>query len=468
MVFSSGFVGRRESASSSSENVNIELPLSNSIDSTSTNTGASSYAVKLVNDKLEAKLNETKEELDSKLSQSVNMLQTANYKVKSTTEDSSPNYLENKVDNVTVEVDDNTHKLVIKSLKGLTIGVTDINNWLNGTSSNIQGQINNLKQTVTTLTSGMKYLGKVETYADLLRISTPENGSLVVVLSDEDRNKGRSLYVYSKNLGSWDFVGEFTFANEFIELEDTPSNYVGHNNKLLKVDETNKKISFDFIDWNEIKNKPSSDIVDIDNSVQQSHSHQNKELLDTYTQTNSDLVNAVTKSHSHANITTLDKVGMDADGNLIFNEKVYQPKTQKSYLYVRRSTNTTITTNQNVVFNTKVNGTVPYDVSNGSFTLTKGKVYRITAKVFFDFKTTGWVKLQVVDSDTGTFPTEAYNMAYCTDVAGTWHESPGGLLDFIIIPTSTRYFYVRVTGTDGGSGTTYTLRDASTMVITEL
>lgn len=468
MVFSNGFVGRRESASSSSENNNIEIPLSNSIDSTSTNTGATSYAVKLVNDKLEAKLNETKEELDSKLSQSVNMLQTANYKVKSTTEDGSPNYLENKVDNVTVEVDNDTHKLVIKSLQGLTIGVTDINNWLNGTSSNIQGQINNLKRTVTTLTSGMKYLGKVETYADLLRISTPENGSLVVVLSDEDRNKGRSLYVYSKNLGSWDFVGEFTFANEFIELEDTPSSYVGHNNKLLKVDETNKKISFDFIDWNEIKNKPSSDIVDIDNSVQQSHSHQNKELLDTYTQTNTDLANAVTKSHSHANITTLDKVGMDADGNLVFNGKVYQPKTQKGYLYVKRSANTAVTANQNLVFDSKINGTISYNASNGSFTLTKGKIYRITVKAVFAFKPTGWVRVQVIDSATGVVPPEASNVTYCVDTSGTYQESAGGVLDFIIIPTSTRNFYVSATGTDGASGTTYTLRDSSNMVITEL
>ena len=39
-----------------------------------------------------------------------------------------------------------------------------------------------------------------------------------------------------------------------------------------------------------------------------SHSHDNKDLLDTYTQTESDLADAVTKRHTHANKTVLDGI----------------------------------------------------------------------------------------------------------------------------------------------------------------
>ena len=41
------------------------------------------------------------------------------------------------------------------------------------------------------------------------------------------------------------------------------------------------------------------------------HSHANKGLLDTYTQTEADLADAVTKKHSHANATVLDGITAD-------------------------------------------------------------------------------------------------------------------------------------------------------------
>ena len=42
------------------------------------------------------------------------------------------------------------------------------------------------------------------------------------------------------------------------------------------------------------------------------HTHANKALLDTYTQTETDLADAVAKKHEHANKTELDKI---ADGD---------------------------------------------------------------------------------------------------------------------------------------------------------
>ena len=51
----------------------------------------------------------------------------------------------------------------------------------------------------------------------------------------------------------------------------------------------------------------------------QAHTHSNKSLLDSYTQTNSDLADAVASKHTHANKSTLDKLSEDGDGNPTFN-----------------------------------------------------------------------------------------------------------------------------------------------------
>lgn len=466
MIFSNGFSGGIRRGSSEGVIGDLIIPLSNSIDSTSTNTGATSYAVKLTNDRTDAKVDEVKAELSAKIDDTAAELRAEDYIVKLSASDEAPGYLADKIDNATISIE--SGKLYVKSVKGLTIGVSNVNNWLSGTKTNIQSQLDGVTQKITTLTAGMTFLGKVETYADMLKIGAKNNGSLVVVLVDESRKNGRSMYVYSDKLGLWDFIGEFTFTDEFIELGDTPASYSGQDGKVVKVDEANSQLVFSSIDYAEIANKPASSASQIDSAVVSAHSHGNLPLIETYTQTNADLAKAVKNTHSHVNEALLDTVNVNSDGDLIVGGNVYKKYTQKGYLYVKRSANTAVTANQNLVFDSKINGTIPYNVTNGSFTLTKGKIYRITAKVVFAFKPTGWVRVQVIDSATGAAPTEASNVTYCVDTSGTYQESAGGVLDFIIIPTSTRNFYVSATGTDGASGTTYTLRDASNMVITEL
>lgn len=49
-----------------------------------------------------------------------------------------------------------------------------------------------------------------------------------------------------------------------------------------------------------------------------SHTHSNKNLLDTYTQTESNLSDAVSKKHSHTNKTQLDKIG-ETGGKMTYN-----------------------------------------------------------------------------------------------------------------------------------------------------
>ena len=46
-----------------------------------------------------------------------------------------------------------------------------------------------------------------------------------------------------------------------------------------------------------------------------SHTHSNKSLLDSYTQTESDLADAVASKHTHSNKSVLDKLSEDASGN---------------------------------------------------------------------------------------------------------------------------------------------------------
>ena len=61
------------------------------------------------------------------------------------------------------------------------------------------------------------------------------------------------------------------------------------------------------------KSKVAEDALDdaLKAKVNTAHSHANKALLDTYTQTESDLADAVTKKHAHANKTVLDGITAD-------------------------------------------------------------------------------------------------------------------------------------------------------------
>lgn len=201
-------------------------------------------------------------------------------KVKASETDEDPSFLDAKTDGTTVVVENN--KLVVKDIDGLTIGIADINTILSGTNGNIQNQLNDLADTIVNVSGGMTWLGKVETYSDILNITAMQNGSVVLVLADESRGGGRSLYVYSESLGLWDFIGEFTFSDSFIALQDTPGNYTGHDGKVVRVDETNDKVIFDNVRWAEIQDKPSSMVADIDLAVNQRHEHENKAVLDKF------------------------------------------------------------------------------------------------------------------------------------------------------------------------------------------
>lgn len=65
-------------------------------------------------------------------------------------------------------------------------------------------------------------------------------------------------------------------------------------------------ISTAVVDVSEIKAEISSVIIQVDALEDEAHTHSNKELLDTYEQSESDLADAVTKKHAHSNKSLLD------------------------------------------------------------------------------------------------------------------------------------------------------------------
>jgi len=72
-------------------------------------------------------------------------------------------------------------------------------------------------------------------------------------------------------------------------------------------------ISVAVVDVKEIKSEISAVMVKVDVLEDEAHTHSNKELLDTYEQTESDLADAVAKKHAHSNKALLDTYNQTND-----------------------------------------------------------------------------------------------------------------------------------------------------------
>lgn len=368
----------------------------------------------------------TKEQIDGSIN---HVAETLQGRVK-TSESDTPDFLVNKVDNVTLSVEGN--ELKVKSVDGMHVGVAQLNAWLSGTDGNIQDQIDGILGTLTAMSSGMRYRGKFETHAELTGIGNMDGGDLAVVLADETRDGARSLYVYNESLGYWDFVGAFEFSDEFIALSDTPSSYAGADGKYVRVDETNGKLVFDVVDYGNLANKPTATITQIDD--------------------------AVMKRHEHVNKSVLDGVSESVGGILTYKGEEYVRKTdlpahqKKQRLFAYRSgSDQPLTAGTDCVFNTKHSGDIPYDMDTGIFTLEAGKLYRV--EVAGSLFTSGWVILQLVNAETNSIVNPIARGIWM-DVNPSnenWHESSAGPLKTYVTPTSTREYKIRATSVSGES-----------------
>ena len=106
------------------------------------------------------------------------------------------------------------------------------------------------------------------------------------------------------------------------EVGEAVANSHTHANKALldTYTQTNDNIADAVSKKHEHANKATLDEytqteADLSDAVSKKHSHSNKSLLDTYTQTESNLRDAVDKAHSHANKSTLDLIDSTTKGH---------------------------------------------------------------------------------------------------------------------------------------------------------
>lgn len=188
-------------------------------------------------------------------------------------------------------------KLKVVGVDGLTVGVADINTWLTGTESNIQTQINDVKNELEALSTGLNYVGNFGTLALLEARTGNLNGDLAVV-NNEGLGEASTLYVYSETTTAWLPLGKFEFSETFIGLKDTPTNYDGSTGKVLKSNGTG--VVFGDVNYEDLVGKPDVSVADIED--------------------------AIAKKHEHTNEATLNKLGEDVNGNPTYNGSPITPQ----------------------------------------------------------------------------------------------------------------------------------------------
>lgn len=294
----------------------------------------------------------TKDEVDNRVGES-----GGNNRVKASENDDNPDYLDKKVDNVTIEVEDD--ELKVKNIEGLTLAASQLNDWLGGTERNVQDQFDDLQGLLNAVSAGMQFKSKEETYADMQDITNKENGDVVVVLEDEERDGNRTMYIYNEDFGKWDYIGSFKvdISEEFTELKDTPSDY--QSGKYLR--STSSGIVYDDVNYQMLKNKPSSTITDIDNAVEKTHEHENKSIIDKLEEKDGELFYG---------------------GEIIGGGTVAIPK--KEYIYAKAHNQTGINNGKTLSNYTKI-ASNEIDLEDGKlFKLKGGKTYFITANLQFN------------------------------------------------------------------------------------
>ena len=209
--------------------------------------------------------------------------------VKLTSTSTDAKYLNELIDNSTIEVDVNNDCLVVKKIDGQTATVAEIN-FLTGVTANVQEQINNLGKSMT-------MYGVFSTKADLLASVSPVpvDGNTAIVVADEDNNNKQMTYIYIASTSKWTQVAESS-----IQIRDFTTNPIDLDT------ETTGTLSKDKID---IAIARLADVLDkatyvgsADGIVKQA------DMLTGLTYTITALNEAIKDSNTHTNKTALDKI----------------------------------------------------------------------------------------------------------------------------------------------------------------
>ena len=210
-------------------------------------------------------------------------------KVKLTSTSTDAKYLNELIDNSTIEVDVNNDCLVVKKIDGQTATVAEIN-FLAGVTANVQEQINNLGKSMT-------MYGVFGTKADLLASvsPTPVDGNTAIVIADEDNNNKQMTYIYIASNSAWTQVAESSvtvrdFTTNPIDLDTETTGILSKD----KIDTAIARLA-DVLD-------KATYVGSADGIVKQA------DMLTGLTYTITALNEAIKDSHTHTNKTALDKI----------------------------------------------------------------------------------------------------------------------------------------------------------------
>lgn len=217
-------------------------------------------------------------------------------KVKLDADAADAKYLNELIDNSTIEVDTTNNYLVVKKIDGQTATVAEIN-FLTGVTSNIQAQIDNLGKSMT-------MYGVFGTKADLLASTTPTpvDGNTAIVIADEDNDNKQMTYIYIESTSAWTQVAESSvtvrdFTTEPIDLA-TETTGILHKSKI---DTAIARLA-DVLDKTTYRGTGDGIVKQADK-------------LTGLTATIAALNQAVADSHTHSNKTVLDKIVSNGIGS---------------------------------------------------------------------------------------------------------------------------------------------------------
>ena len=217
-------------------------------------------------------------------------------KVKLDATSTDAKYLNELIDNSTIEVDTTNNCLIVKKIDGQTATVAEIN-FLTGVTSNIQAQIDNLGKSMT-------MYGVFGTEADLLASTTPVpvDGNTAIVIADEDNNNKQMTYIYIASNSAWTQVAESSvtvrdFTTEPIDLSTETTGTLHRS----KIDIAIARLA-DVLDKKTYRGTGDGIVKQADK-------------LTGLTATISALNQAVTNSHTHSNKAVLDKIVTNGIGN---------------------------------------------------------------------------------------------------------------------------------------------------------
>lgn len=217
-------------------------------------------------------------------------------KVKLDATSTDAKYLNELIDNSTIEVDATNNCLIVKKIDGQTATIAEIN-FLTGVTSNIQAQIDNLGKSMT-------MYGVFGTKADLLAATTPTpvDGNTAIVIADEDNDNKQMTYIYIESTSSWTQVAESSitvrdFTTEPIDLA-TETTGILHKSKI---DTAIARLA-DVLDKTTYRGTGDGIVKQADK-------------LTGLTVTIAALNQAVTDSHTHSNKAVLDKIVSNGIGS---------------------------------------------------------------------------------------------------------------------------------------------------------